>query len=99
MISTNCGDDPTAIDGRLVRSVEQRELILDAIHKCGHPLSLSGLEAALVDGSDPTTVPNADGDLDDEFRIRLHHVHLPKLDRSGAIEYDASRRIVRPRPG
>lgn len=29
---------------------------------------------------------------------RLHHTHLPKLDRAGVVEYDARSGIVRYRP-
>ncbi len=42
--------------------------------------------AAAVGGSDST----------DRRRIRLHHVHLPKLADAGAIEYDPVARIARP---
>lgn len=100
MISSNGDDGPAGDEGCLLRSAKRRELILDFIQTYGRPISLSELEAALVDGSALANALDAAGDLDgDELGVRLHHVHLPKLDRSGAIEYDASRRIVRPRFG
>jgi hypothetical protein len=37
--------------------------------------------------------------LDGEYsreRLRLHHVHLPKLDNAGAVDYDATERTVTP---
>lgn len=30
------------------------------------------------------------------IRIALHHVHLPKLSKSGVVEYDPERKLVKP---
>lgn len=32
----------------------------------------------------------------DEWIVRAHHVHLPKLDRADVVEYDANEKTVRP---
>lgn len=99
MTSTDGGYDFEGDDERQLRSTRRWDSILDVVRRYGRPLSLSELEEALVERAAASTPRFVDGDPGDELGIRLHHVHLLDLARSGTIEYDASRRIVRPRRG
>lgn len=99
MTSNDGGDDPVADDERLLRSVELRELILEVVQTYERPLSLPELVTALVGGSGSSDESNGTTDLNDVLGIRLHHVHLPKLEQYGAIEYDSAYRVVQPQGG
>lgn len=100
MTATYGGDEYGSDDGRSPHPARHRELILDVVRTYGRPLSLSTLEAAIIAGSSRPNDAIGNGGLEDEnLKLRLHHVHLPKLNQSGAIDYDVSRRVVRPELG
>jgi DNA-binding transcriptional ArsR family regulator len=58
------------------------------------PVALDDLaeEVAAREAGDPP----ADTGSEEEFRVRtaLHHVHLPKLDDAGLVEYCTERNVV-----
>lgn len=80
--------------------------MVDALHRClEHPLrrailctlaeqpdEVTTLEA-LVDALDETMVGG-----EDQLRIELHHVHLPKLSTLDAVEFDYQSGAVRFHP-
>jgi len=45
------------------------------------------------------TPPDADGSDADDVAATLHHVHLPKLDEAGFVDYDAAANVVVPVEG
>lgn len=77
---------------------EQRPLneLLDALahhHRRRVLTRLDHAESAVP--LDDLDVREADVDL---LHERLYHVHLPKLERAGFIEWDKERNVVRPGP-
>lgn len=69
----------------------RRRSVLAALRSVGGPLQRDALAHAIADGEDgsrpsPETV--------DDLRVQLHHVHLPKLEAAGLVEYDAAEGTV-----
>ncbi|UPV74258.1 helix-turn-helix domain-containing protein [Halorussus limi] len=64
-----------------------RRRTLRALDPDERPVALSELRDRVADGSDSDTVA-----------VRLHHVHLPKLDEAGLVSYDPERNVVEARP-
>jgi len=66
----------------------RRERILAVVEDGDLPLSVSDLTDLVTDqswGSDDDPA---------KLRVRLHHVHLPKLDELGVLQYDESQNAV-----
>jgi hypothetical protein len=72
-------------------SIERRRAALSVLESRDGPQERAdlacGVAAREADG-EPTT-----GAVE-EVEVALHHVHLPKLDRAGLLEYDADEGIV-----
>ncbi|WP_135854460.1 DUF7344 domain-containing protein [Halorussus salinus] len=63
-----------------------RRRALRALDPDEGPVALSELGDRLADESDSSV------------EIKLHHVHLPKLDEAGLVRYDADENAVEARP-
>lgn len=63
-----------------VLSNANRRFVLAHLAQRGTPPTLDPLAAALAEWSDDLSHEDA--------RIALHHVHLPKLEDAGLVEYD-----------
>lgn len=85
---------------------DSREQRLDAVFGClAAPRRRRVLSLMDASGSDPHSVgdlaerlvADSDSDATDGTSVEasLHHVHLPKLDAIGAVEYDARTGTVR----
>lgn len=61
-----------------------RRRVLSALVGCNGPVALTDLAAEAGDGA---AAPQ-------HVRTTLHHVHLPKLDDIGLVEYDAVTRTA-----
>ncbi|ELZ80878.1 hypothetical protein KU306_03985 [Haloferax larsenii] len=67
----------------------RRRAIIAELGSQTSPVTLFGLAGALSQRD-----PSHRGLVDEELVVVLHHVHLPKLDRAGLVEYDPSLQLV-----
>ena len=71
----------------------ERRLALDVLTERTTPVDLGELATAIVvrgEGTDASTEAAAA-----RVKLDLHHVHLPKLDEAGVIDYDPESCVVR----
>ena len=68
---------------------ECRRAVLEVLDDRAEPISRDDLARAAA----PPLSTRAE-----ELRVDLHHVHLPKLDAMGLLEYDAATAVVEPAP-
>lgn len=68
-------------------SSERRRTLLDVLESGSTPVELAALAASVHarERGTPTGGPGAR----EAVAIALHHVHLPKLDEAGVVDYDA----------
>jgi hypothetical protein len=74
---------------------ERRQAVLRHLDATGDSASLDELETAVDTGEGPAGDPASRRGVD----VRLHHVHLPKLDHAGVVDYDCAKKTVRLREG
>ncbi|WP_459192994.1 DUF7344 domain-containing protein [Halosimplex sp. J119] len=89
MDSQHTSSDPDALFELLADP--RRRRLLEVLEETGR-----GERAPLADLSERVAV--AEGTTEGEARhgvaVALHHVHLPKLDEAGLVEYDPETRVV-----
>ncbi len=92
-IPSLAGIDADALFGAL--SHRHRRAVLSCLLDAGEPLSLYDLTDHVARTDD-----DGSGDERDWGRLslRLYHVHLPKLQRSGFVEFDAGSRTYASTP-
>lgn len=77
-----------------IRRAERRRLALDVLSERTTSIETGALATAVATQEDGTDVDSEATFA--EVLIDLHHVHLPKLDEAGALDYDPERRVVEP---
>ena len=87
LVSRNRSFDDSDADAfyRLLADRERRALLGVLLERSG-PISMEDLRGRLAD---------VIGE-EDHAGIRLHHVHLPKLDEAGLVEYDPAAGRIAP---
>lgn len=86
-------DAPTDIDESELYQLladDQRRAAIDVLCLEG-ALDLAHLAAAVARRVDEDVTPGT-------VSVRLHHVHLPKLEELGLVAYDGASGTVEPRP-
>lgn len=80
-------------DYHRLMAVRRRRTTLTVLAELSLPVDLDDIAAAIAErekdmaGSDETSI--------DEIVMKLHHIHLPKMDHLGVIDYDQdSNRVV-----
>lgn len=66
-------------------AAKHRRAVLDILATSTHPIELEELAATIATRED---VNGVDDGFVDRVRLELHHVHLPKMDSLGVIDYD-----------
>lgn len=76
---------------------ERRRVVLDSLFESGTPVDVGRLARRVAArerrGGEGDRGPPADAVH--RVRVSLHHVHLPKLDDAGLVEYDPDGQAVR----
>lgn len=69
---------------------ERRRILIAVLGERSAPVTTDALAEAVAsrEVTDPT------GDLVERVRVSLYHVHLPKLDDAGLVQYDSDRSVV-----
>jgi len=75
-------------DGEYYRlmAVRRRRTTLAALAELGAPVDLDELATAVSKRERES--PAADEATIDRIAVRLHHLHLPKMDALGVLDYD-----------
>jgi len=73
-------------DYHRLMAVRRRRTTLEALAELSFPIDLDDIAAAVV----KREMDRADGDETsvDQIAMKLHHIHLPKMDSLGVIDYD-----------
>lgn len=99
--TTRLGTESDADTGSLPKSEydwlftePRRRMALNVLEESSMPVDVEDLAAAIAreesGGDDVDEATTAD------VALTLHHIHLPKMDRLGVIDYDpASNRVVK----
>jgi hypothetical protein len=74
----------------------QRRAIVTAIAEREEPMSRSSLEERVAETVYEARLDDLADDERRRFRLRMHHLHLPKLDAAGVLRYDPVAQIVEP---
>jgi hypothetical protein len=67
-------------------ATEARRDVLERLNDCQLPIDLDDLACAVEAASQPD---DAGHENTDATKIKLHHVHLPKMAEMDVIDYDA----------
>lgn len=100
MVELNGDDDSTAgedvsLDGALAAlSNPARRHALSAIADREGLVPLLELAWAVASRLHDVDRAGVSRDTLERIRLRLHHVHLPKLDAAGLVTYDPGRRVA-----
>lgn len=73
-----------------------RRIILAALAAEQRSLTVNTLREAILTYTRHSPVIDASEEIRTETRVSLHHVHIPKLESAGVIEYDSERQLVEP---
>lgn len=97
--TTLLSDDrnPESLDERyMLLSDERRRVVLDILTDQSEPIELTALSGLVA-------AAEHDGDVDEvcpstreRIAVSLHHIHLPKMDDFGVVEYDTDTQAVEP---
>lgn len=75
---------------------EYRRIILAALAAEQRSLTVNNLREIIVTYDHHLSVTDASEEILTEPRVSLHHIHIPKLESAGVIEYDSERQLVEP---
>lgn len=87
-----------SLDSLFVALADQRRRsVCRYIARTGEPVvTLDELAASVSPKEQPVPAsPAAEAGADENVRVSLHHVHLPKLDDAAIVEYARERKAVR----
>lgn len=73
-----------------------RRIVLGAIAEERRTLTLRDLTNAVLANNHHAPITEAADEDHEEVRCSLYHVHLPKLEAEGLIDYDPERKMVAP---
>jgi len=73
-----------------------RRIVLSTLLERGRVLTRDDLTEAIVVQDHQVAIEEIDEAERSRITSNLHHVHLPKLDDSGYLEYDRKRSLVTP---
>lgn len=89
--------EETSVDGILeLLSHQRRRAILDLLLTHDRPLTITDLRNEIVEKEQGTEIIEIPSKQVKQVHISLHHVHVPKLEEEGVVNYDSDRNIVEP---
>lgn len=77
-------------------SVARRRVTLDILTDQSEPIELTALARLVTAFEHDCNADEVDPETRERVAISLHHVHLPKMDDFGVVEYDTDTREVEP---
>lgn len=73
-----------------------RRIVLTALTDAQRSLTVTDLTKAIANNTDPVSIGEVSVERHSKLHAMLHHVHLPKIEASGLIEYDPEAGRVQP---
>ncbi|AEH37150.1 DUF7344 domain-containing protein [Halopiger xanaduensis] len=77
-------------------SHQRRHAILDLLLTYDQSLTITDLRNEIVEKEEDTEITEISSEQVKQVHISLHHVHIPKLEEKGIVNYDSDRSIVEP---
>lgn len=75
---------------------EYRRIILAALAAEQRSVAVNDLRKIILDYNNHSPVTDTSEEILTELQVSLHHIHIPKLESAGVIEYDSKRQLVEP---
>lgn len=75
---------------------QYRRIVLAVLMDEQRSVTLRDLTTKIFELDHQAAVADACAEVLTEIRAVLHHVHIPKLESVGVVEYDPDRRVVAP---
>jgi len=75
---------------------QHRRIVLAVLADQQRSLTVNDLRNAIIKHNHHTSITDAATELTTRVQIELVHVHIPKLEEAGVIEYDMDRQLVEP---
>ncbi|MFA9501151.1 hypothetical protein ACERIM_00035 [Natrinema sp. H-ect1] len=89
--------EETSVDELLkLISHQRRRAILDLLFTHDRPLTITDLRNEVVEKEQDAEITEIPSERVKQVQISLHHVHIPKLEEKGVVNYDSNRKIVEP---
>ena len=77
-------------------SDQHRRIVLVALTSQQRPLAVNDLAKTIVRYGHHESLREVPEEVFEQIQLALHHVHLPKLEAGGFVEYDWTRHLVDP---
>lgn len=75
---------------------ERRRTIIEALVEQQRPIPMNDLAEMVVEREHHSPVTEVADEAVTRIEISLHHVHLPKVEAAGVVEYDSKAGLVEP---
>ena len=90
-------EDSVAFDVVLEQCRDRhRRLILAVLSGEQRPLTIQDLAKAIVTSYHDVELSAVSAETMTEIHTSLHHIHVPKLENGGFVQYDPERQLVEP---
>lgn len=73
---------------------KHRRIVLAALAAQQESMSIQDLTNAIIKHNHDLPLAETSGEKTTKIQIGLHHVHLPKLDEAGFLQYDPEGKMV-----
>ena len=73
-----------------------RRVVLATLTETHQSVPMNNLANAIVEHDRSSPPTDGSGETLTRIRTDLHHVHLPKLEEAGYVEYDSEHQLVEP---
>jgi len=93
--STPIADSPSVDEIFTLLSDQRRRTTFTVLADCDGALSVTELANEILAREPGSTVDRSEDELS-SVSLSLAHIHLPKLEAMGLVEYDAERNLVEP---
>lgn len=88
---------PFGFDATLdLSGAKHRRIVLAVLAEQQQSFTLDDLAKAIVKHNHHTPLKEASGETITQIKTELYHCHIPKLEDTGVVEYDADRHVVEP---
>jgi len=75
---------------------QSRRIVLAMLAEEQRSLTVNDLAKTILKDTQQAPITAMPDDMMSDISLSLHHVHLPKLDSAGLINYDSERQVVEP---
>ena len=77
---------------------KKRRIVLAVLDDEQRSLTVNDLRNAVIKHNHHAPITETSTEVRSQIQLELYHVHIPKLEATGVIEYDEARQLVKPTP-